>query len=83
MKTIHSLAQYWTPDQIAECIIPMRNPLYSVLWELTANYKMIDVENCGPSDCVGINAMATFWDLLSDEQQNELNELLAAFEGAA
>ena len=77
---MHDLAKYMTPDAVAECAVPMRHPLYVVLWGLTAHYKRIDFEECGPADVVGVNSLATFWHLIPERHKADLNQLLEAYE---
>ena len=66
------LLQITTPDTLAECFDGVSESLYAALWELTTHYAPINYENCGPSDVIGINSIASFWWEISADHQAEL-----------
>jgi hypothetical protein len=75
---MHILGSVWTPDAIAECLIPMGHPLYAILWSFVADYEKIEcIEDCGPADVIGINSLEQFWDRVPEEYRAELNRFMA------
>lgn len=71
------------PDEVAECwdgVFGFGN-LYETLWGCVDHYDdkhMANIEDIGPHDVIGINAVALFWDRFTDEQKTKLNELAEA-----
>jgi len=72
--------QYWTADQIAECL-PVGDDTYRRLWEITAgasNPKPLGGDGTGGTtewpevrdDCG--NQPRSFWKLLTEEQQKDI-----------
>jgi len=72
----HSLFQFWTPDETAECLDGVGGTLYGALWDLVQHYEKRDPElrfECPPDP--GFNCLADFWDKLSADHQDMLNDL--------
>lgn len=83
MTKPHESLKYHTPDAVAECwngVIAVPG-LYGALWDCVDQYDKFDIEDCGPSDVVGLNSVAQFWDRFSTDHQTALNRLAASFEG--
>lgn len=74
--TPHIALTVTRPDEAAECWDGVLDSgLYGKLWGCTHLYTDIDRENCGPSDVVGVNSIASFWSTFDDETKLKLNEL--------
>jgi hypothetical protein len=78
----HPSFKYITPDTVAECwdgVFSFGN-LYEQLWACVEHYDNSyreNIEDIGPHDVVGINAVAGFWSKFSPENQIKLNALAA------
>lgn len=80
---------YYRPDEVAECWegVIDRNAateaakmeLYHALWDAMDGAKplseLVNIEDCGPHDVIGLNSVADFWDRFTPAQQARLNEL--------
>jgi hypothetical protein len=68
-----------TPDTVAECWEGVLDAdLYGPLWDCVPKYDNSyreNIEDIGPMDVVGINAVSEFWDSFTPEQQAKLNQL--------
>jgi hypothetical protein len=73
----HERFKYITPDTVAECwngVFDFGN-LYEQLWNCVEHYDKVDKEDNGPHDVIGINSVASFWHMFSEENQKHLNEI--------
>jgi hypothetical protein len=81
----HEALKYVRPDEVAECWNGVFGfgLLYEALWECVGHYDNAhreNIEDMGPHDVIGINAVAEFWDRFAPENQAKLNELAEAQE---
>jgi len=75
--------QYVRADEIAECwngvVVNGDYSLYEKLWSslegLPKLSEVIDIENSGPGDALGVNCVADSWDYFTEEEQKRLNAL--------
>lgn len=77
----HNYLSNIRPDEVAECWDGVKQDLYLALWEQVENYDNSyreNIEDIGPHDVIGINAVSEFWKNFSDEHKVALNELAAA-----
>ena len=81
-----NIFSYLRPDEVAECwngvIKDGDFSLYDALWNALdgapALGDVIDIENSGPDDAIGINSVASLWGKFSEDQQARLNQIAAA-----
>ena len=76
----HPALKYVTPDTVAECWDGIGDDLYEALWHCVAKYDNAyreNIEDIGPHDVIGINAVTDFWDGFTPEQQIKLNAVAA------
>ncbi len=89
MATIrmHEGLEYIRPDEMAECVdgVLAVPGLYEALWQSMDDMKplgeLIDMEESGPGDAVGLNSIASVWGKFSDDHKLALNALSKKAEG--
>jgi hypothetical protein len=70
------MAEYWSADQIAECLpVGADSPLYYKLWN-----TIVPAMEAAEAKFVGDNwsdtSIKNWWHLLSEEEQRQINQLL-------
>ena len=76
--TPHPLFEVWSPDATAECLDGVDSGLYQTLWQLIPLYEA--QKRSEVPDDFDTRALVRFWDHLSTDQQEKLNQLAVAFE---
>lgn len=75
----HWLLTLFRPDYVAECWPTGTGELYCFLWnELVPRAARIEnIEDCGPSDVVGIGSVASLWKYVPENYREQLNTIAA------
>lgn len=71
----NSLFHVWSPDEVAECLNGVGSDLYAALWQMVRHYDG-SAQSEVPDD-FGDRCLANWWDELTPDQQQLLNELAA------
>ena len=79
--------QYWTPDEVAECLDGVSRPTYVRLWEIAGELKRTGravplggdgsdgtIETPPEPDAYKSGKMGALWHLLTDAQRVELRD---------